>query len=87
MTTVPLKLVMTSPALRPALAAAESSVTDETSTPSFVPKYSASCGDSVLTEIPSRFVERPTSSSKFHTEGGEGGRGAAGGRGGTVASL
>ena len=53
-TAVPLKLVMTSPALSPALAAAESSVTEETSTPSFVPKYSASCGDSELTEIPRR---------------------------------
>src|SRR6187455_1021603 len=82
-TVLPLTVVMTSPAFTPALAAAESASTEETSTPSFVPKYSASCGDRSWMPIPSLLPERQkkVSSDGGSARGGDGGCGADGGTG------
>src|SRR5687768_1912188 len=82
LTVLPLTLVMTSPALTPALAAAESVSTEDTSTPSLAPKYSPSCGDRSSIDTPRRLP--PKLHVKCSSAGGTGVRGGDGGRGGTA---
>src|SRR4051812_50215468 len=66
----------------PAFDAAESSATDVTSTPSLVPKYSASCADRSPTVMPRLVLERQMKVSPSGNPGGTGALGAAGGGGG-----